>query len=128
MNVLLDTAPFLWLATDARELSATARAAFRDPANDAFLSAVSAWEIAVKHALGRLPLPAPPSRYVADARARHGIRALPLEEDAVLHLERLPGLHRDPFDRMLVCQALHHGLTILTPDADLRRYPVRTLW
>jgi len=99
-----------------------------DPSNDVYLSSVSAWEITVKHALGRLPLPEPPERYVPSQRIARGIEPLALDEEAALHLSRLPPLHRDPFDRMLVCQALIGALTIVTPDADIARYPVRTLW
>jgi PIN domain nuclease of toxin-antitoxin system len=93
-----------------------------------FLSAVSAWEIAVKHALGKLPLPEPPDRYVPKQRTARGITALPLDEDAALQLARLPPLHRDPFDRMLVCQALANALTVVSPDPEIARYPVRILW
>jgi len=92
------------------------------------LSAVSSWEIAVKFGLGRLSLPSPPSKFVPDQRRLRGVESLPLEEDAVLHVQRLPRLHNDPFDRMLVCQALVHGLVILTPDELITQYPARTLW
>jgi PIN domain nuclease of toxin-antitoxin system len=128
MRLLLDTCTFLWIAADAKELSADARGAFSDPANDVFLSAISAWEIATKNALGKLPLPDSPLRYVPAVRARHGIAPLALEEIAVLQLPKLPLLHRDPFDRMLVCQAIAHGLDILTPDSAITQYPVRTHW
>ena len=128
MNLLLDTCTFLWIVTGAPELSPTARQAFTDPTNEVYLSSVSVWEIAVKHALGRLPLPVAPERFVPEQRKRHQIRALPLEEIAVLHLAKLPALHRDPFDRMLACQALAHGLVLVTPDEQLQRYPQRCLW
>lgn len=128
MKVLLDTCTFLWAIEGGGDLSDAARNALTDPGNDVFLSAVSAWEIAVKHALGRLPLPAPPDRYVPAQRNARGIAELPLDEDAVLQLVRLPSLHRDPFDRMLVCQALANALTLVTPDPEIARYPVRTLW
>lgn len=101
---------------------------FIDPANDVFLSAVSAWEISVKHGLGRLPLPEPPEKFIPFQRERHGIEALPLEEEATLYLNRLPSSHRDPFDRMLICQAIVHGLVILTPDELVTQYPVRSIW
>ena len=128
MRLLLDTCTFLWVITDAPELSPSARRLFADADNEVYLSAVSAWEISVKHGLGRLPLPQPPSRCVPRERERHGIDVLPLHEDAALAVDRLPRLHGDPFDRMLVCQAIAGGLTILTPDEQIARYPVPTVW
>lgn len=128
MKLLLDTCTFLWAIEGGAALSEPVRAALVDPGNDVFLSAVSAWEIAVKHALGRLPLPEPPDRYVPAQRSARGIVALALDEDAALQLARLPALHRDPFDRMLVCQALAGAYTIVTPDTEIARYPVRILW
>ena len=109
-------------------LSPRARAAIVDPGNEVFLSSVSTWEIAVKTALGRLALPEPVDRFVPTERERHGVDSLPLDEDSVLHLSRLPALHRDPFDRLLICQAIAHGLVVVTPDQDIRQYPLRTLW
>ena len=82
----------------------------------------------MKHALGKLPLPESPEKYVPSQRVARGIEPLALSEEAALQLPKLPPLHRDPFDRMLVCQALVGGLTVVTPDADIARYPVRTLW
>jgi PIN domain nuclease of toxin-antitoxin system len=128
VNVLLDTCTFLWVITDAPELSRTARAAFRDPGNDVYLSAVSTWEIALKNALGKLALPQLPEHYIPAQRRAHAILPLPLDEDATLALRRLPDLHRDPFDRMLVCQALTSDMTVLTPDPLITAYPARTLW
>ena len=128
MKLLLDTCTFLWLTTDAAELSPQARALFREPEHEVYLSPVAAWEIAVKYALGRLPLPAPPERFVPTQRLHHGIESLPLDEESVLQAHRLPALHRDPFDRMIVCQAIVHGMAILTPDPLVAAYPVRTIW
>jgi PIN domain nuclease of toxin-antitoxin system len=128
VRLLLDTCTFLWIVGGARELSARAREAFADPANEAVLSAASAWEIAVKHRLGRLPLPQAPDEFVPAQRAAHGIEPLPLNEEAALHVAKLPDLHRDPFDRMLVAQALVGGLVLLTPDDSIRQYPVRAFW
>jgi len=128
VRILLDTCTFLWIIGDAPELSNRARELFIDPANDVFLSAVSAWEISVKHGLGRLPLPEPPEKFIPFHRERHSIEALPLEEEATLYFIRLPSYHRDPFDRMLICQAIVHGLVILTPDELVTQYPVRSLW
>ena len=109
-------------------LSERAVELFSDPANTAWLSTASAWEISVKHALGRLPLPEPPVRFVPTERKRHGIESLALDEDAALHLARLPNHHKDPFDRILICQALVGGMTILTPDPLILAYPVHALW
>ena len=128
MKLLLDTCTFLWIVSGAPELSDRARTLFADPENDAYLSTVSDWEMALKHALGRLPMPEPPARFVPAQRKAHGIESLPLDEEAALHLDRLPALHQDPFDRMLVCQALVHGLAIVTPDRLIAQYPVRILW
>ena len=128
MKLLLDTCTFLWAIEGGRELSTAVKQKLVDPDHEVFLSAVSAWEIAIKHVLGRLPLPEPPERYVPAQRNARGIIALPLDEEAALQLARLPALHRDPFDRMLVCQALAGGLTLVTPDPEIARYPVRILW
>ena len=128
MRLLLDTCTFLWIVGGAPELSVRARQAFADPANDVYLSAASAWEIAVKHRLGRLPLPETPDRFVPRARDAHGIDRLDIDEAAALHVSKLPDLHRDPFDRILVAQALLGGLVLVTPDEALRQYPAPTLW
>jgi PIN domain nuclease of toxin-antitoxin system len=128
LNLLLDTCAFLWIAQGAPQVSPTALELFRSPDNRVFLSSVSAWEIAVKHGLGRLPLSDPPDLWVPRERERHAIEALPVDEEAVLQLPRLPDLHRDPFDRMLVCQAIAGGLVLLTPDRDVAQYPVRSRW
>ena len=128
MKLLLDTCTFLWIVSGAPELSDRARALFADPENDAYLSTVSDWEMALKHAIGRLPMPEPPARFVPAQRTAHAIESLPLDEEAALHLDRLPALHQDPFDRMLVCQAIVHGLAIVTPDRLIAQYPVRIVW
>lgn len=127
-GLLLDSVTFLWWVTGDPALSPAAVDAIRDPDNPVYLSSVSAWEIALKHALGKLPLPEDPGTLVPSLRDAHGIRELPLSEAAALQLPKLPPNHRDPFDRMLVCQAIEHGLTLVTPDGTLRGYPVRTLW
>ena len=128
MRVILDTATFLWAVSDAAEFSEEARDIFADPENEIYLSSVSSWEIAVKYALGKLPLPESPGRFVPLQRKQHGIDRLQLDEEAALHLYRLPLLHKDPFDRMLICQAIVHHLVILTPDELIEQYPVRTIW
>lgn len=128
MKCLLDTCTFLWIIADARELSPAVREMFTNRANEMLLSAVSIWELSVKHALGKLPLPGMFDRFIVEQRERHGITTLPLDEQAVLHLHKLPRLHRDPFDRMLICQTIEHDCVLLTPDPLITQYPVRTRW
>jgi PIN domain nuclease of toxin-antitoxin system len=128
MRLLLDTVTFLWVISDAPDLSGRVRELVVDPENDVYLSAVSAWEIAVKHALGRLPLPDLPERFVPEQRRHQGIEELPLDGESALHLNRLAMLHKDPFDRMVVCQAITQRLLLLTPDDLISQYPVRAAW
>ena len=128
MKLLVDTCTFLWILSESPRLSKTAAAAFLDRNNERYLSAASAWEISIKHAAGRLPLPERPDLFVPRLREASGIAPLDIDEDSSLHAGRLPGLHSDPFDRMLVAQAIVHGMTILTPDAEIKQYTVRVLW
>jgi len=128
VKLLLDTCTFLWMVSEPTKLSPPAAAALVDPANDLFLSAVSSWEIAVKCELGKLQLDRAPDRYVPEERTRHAVAPIALDEEATLHLNRLPNVHRDPFDRMLVCQAIALGMGLVTPDPNIARYPIRVLW
>lgn len=125
MRLLLDTHIFLWLITGDRRITETMQADILNPANDVYLSAVSIWEIAVKYQLDRLSLPEPPESYLPAQRQRHRIASLSLDEASVSQLARIPSVHRDPFDRMLVCQAIEHDLTIVTVDEILQSYPAR---
>ena len=124
MRILLDTCEFLWLLSGDTKLPAAVAAAVRDPRNQVFLSAASFWEISIKNSLGKLPLPQPPAQFIPSQREKHLIAALALDETAVAQLDNLPALHRDPFDRVLVCQALAHGLTLASSDPLVRQYPV----
>ncbi len=128
MKLLLDSCSFLWIAAAQAELSSAARTAFENESNEAYLSVVSAWEIAIKNGLRSLSLPEPVQVFLSRARILHKIESLNLSEEAIVQLPRLPPLHRDPFDRMLVCQAIAEGMAILTPDELIRQYPVRTIW
>ena len=128
MKILLDTCTFVWLATEIGQVSEKAKEAFADPDNEAFLSVVSCWEIAVKHAAGKLKLPEPPLKLIPVYRERYGVGSLPLDEESALHVSRLPKLHADPFDRMLICQSVTYGMPILTPDELIAQYPIRTIW
>jgi len=128
MKLLLDTCTFLWLISDASALSNQARELFSAPENETYLSTVSTWEIAIKHSLGRLSFPESPQRFIPVQREKHGIESLSLDEESTLQLLRLPPLHAEPFDRMLICQAIVQGLTILTPDNLISQYAVRVAW
>ena len=128
MKLLLDTSAFLWWITRNPKMPTVVMKTMQSPDHLVWLSAVSFWEIQVKHQLGKLPLPEAPATYIPRQRQRHGVEALPLQEEAIVHVSRLPALHRDPFDRMLVCQAIEHDLTIVTSDPVIRGYPVKTWW
>ncbi len=127
MNLLLDTHIFLWYISGDTKLPALVRDMIRDPDNDVYLSVASVWEAIIKYQLGKLPLPQPAAQYLPRQRERHSIASLPLDEASIARLETLPALHRDPFDRILICQALQHRLVIATVDTAIRDYPVTVL-
>lgn len=127
MRLLLDTHIFLWYISGDSRLSASIRDQIDDRKNEAFLSVGSFWEIVIKFELGKLPLPQQPDSYIPAQRRLHGIDSLPFEESDAQKLAGLPPHHRDPFDRMLVSQALAKGLTIVTVDPIIEKYPVPTL-
>jgi PIN domain nuclease of toxin-antitoxin system len=127
VKLILDTCTFLWLAGGQR-LPPAAAAAIRDQSNDVYLSAVSVWEIVTKYRDGRLPLPEPPDRLISAERALRGVEALAFDEESALQGLKLPPLHRDPFDRMLLAQAIAHGAAIVTPDPLVAQYPIRVVW
>lgn len=128
MRLLLDACTFLWLISDDDSLSQVTRELFQNPQNEVFLSAVSVWEITVKYQLGKLPLPQHPRQYIPQKRIQHQIESLSLHEEAIQHLANLPDIHRDPFDRMLICQAIEEGMVLLTPDPLIQQYPVKVIW
>ena len=124
MRLLLDTHILLWWLSDDASLSDAARIAIRDPASGVFVSAAAAWEIAIKHALGKLEFPvAQFSRILA----KEGFEPLGITVDHAVIAGELPPFHNDPFDRMLVAQAQHEGLTLVTADPMIRRYAVAVL-
>lgn len=127
MKLLLDTHVFLWYITADLKLPATYQAAIQDPSNDVYLSVASVWEVVIKHGLGKLPLPGPPADYLPQQRVAHGIDSLMVDEFAMPYLAGLPLLHRDPFDRLLVAQAMQHGLTVASVDPLLAAYQIPLL-
>jgi PIN domain nuclease of toxin-antitoxin system len=124
MKILLDTHIFLWFISGDSRLSIYLRDTIRDTDNAVYLSVVSIWESIVKYQLGKLPLPESPETYLPKQRDLHQITSLAVDESSVAQLAQLPPHHRDPFDRMLICQALENGLTIATVDASIRTYSV----
>ena len=128
MRLLLDTCTFLWITLDSPQLSKAAAAAFLDERSERYLSAASASEIAIKYAAGRLPIPERPDLFVPAMRDSSRIGSLDIDEDSALLAGRLPRIHADPFDRLLIAQAIVHGMTILTPDPEIAKYAVRVLW
>ena len=127
MKILLDTCEFLWLISGDSRLRVQVKEAIQSSENEVFLSVVSHWEVIVKFALGKLPLPMKPEVFIPHQRQIHQIRSLSLSEEAVNKLAHLPTIHRDPFDRMLVCQAQEASLCIATSDPLIRQYPVKVL-
>lgn len=126
MNVLLDTHVFLWLQTEPERLG-DHLPLVEDSRTGLLVSAASSWEIAIKHALGRLPLPEPPGRYVPARLRAIDAQPVAIEHSHALAVTDLPDLHRDPFDRLLVAQAQAFGVPILTADEAIAQYPVETL-
>ena len=128
MRAILDTHVFLWWNMDDPQLSGTLREIISDGRNELYLSAASAWEIAIKAGRGRLILPAPPPVYVSDRLILHGFQALPISLNHTLHVYSLPDHHRDPFDRLLVAQAQLEDIPILTADPIMARYGVEAVY
>jgi PIN domain nuclease of toxin-antitoxin system len=128
MKLLLDTVTFLDAVLRPDDLSERASDLILDPENERYFSIASSWEIVIKYSLGKLALPRNPEQFIPEHRHRLATDALPIDEESVLHLTRLPLLHRDPFDRILISQALIHGLVLVTPDPRISKYPVRVAW
>ncbi|MBC1240926.1 type II toxin-antitoxin system VapC family toxin [Nostoc sp. 2RC] len=128
MKLLLDTHIFLWFISGDRKLPIHLQNSIRDLNNEVYLSCVSIWEATVKYQLGKLPLPQSPEIYLPKQRQEHLISSLGLDEESVAQLLNLPLLHRDPFDRMLICQALQHNLTVVSVDPAIQSYSIGVLY
>lgn len=124
MRLLLDTHIFLWYIANDKRLTQAWSRAIRDPDNEVYLSVVSLWEAIIKYSTGKLPLPEAPETYIPSLRRHHQIISLAVEEVDVAQVATLPLLHSDPFDRLLIGQAIQHGLTLVTVDAAIRAYPM----
>ena len=128
MRLLLDTHALLWWLTDDSRLSRAAYRAIEDAANDVLVSATSAWEIAIKYQSGKLPEAAPVTNDLASVLLLEGFEPLPITVDDGLRAGALPDHHRDPFDRMLIAQAISHNLTLISNETIFDTYGVRRLW
>ena len=128
MRLLLDTHAFLWWYEGNRRMSLPARQAVDDDSNQVLVSAASAWEITTKHRLGKLPSADPIASDIPGAIAAQGFQELPITVAEAARAGTLPGPHRDPFDRMLIAQALSRDLLLISTDAAFDQYHVRRLW
>jgi PIN domain nuclease of toxin-antitoxin system len=127
MKLLLDTQCWLWMLASPERFAPEARAMIDDDQAELLLSAASAWEIAVKHAHGKLRLPEPPARFVPSRLEATRVRSIAIDLAHALHAAQLPPHHRDPFDRVLIAQARVERLPILTADPIFDRYDVETI-
>ena len=127
MRLLLDTQCWLWMIETPERLSRSTRSVLASSEHELFLSAASSWEIAIKYARGKLPLSDVPSEYVPASMARTGVSGLPIELAHTLAVSSLPPHHQDPFDRLLVAQAMLERLTIVTTDRAIARYDVEII-
>jgi PIN domain nuclease of toxin-antitoxin system len=128
VKLLLDTHAFLWWIGDDPRLSSPARASIADPGSEVWFSVASAWELAIKAAIGRIETEAPLSRFLEEQTRQNGFRVLPVLLGHAAGVESLPDHHRDPFDRLLVAQAIAEEMTLVSGDRVLRKYGVRVLW
>ena len=128
MRLLLDTHAFLWWIINDKRLSQAARRAIADEDNDVLISAVSVWEIAIKHRIGKLPESETLVENMAAKIALEGFEELPITVDDAVRAGQLPGHHSDPFDRMLIAQALARNIPLVSNEPLFDRYGVRRLW
>jgi PIN domain nuclease of toxin-antitoxin system len=128
MKLLIDTHCWLWLVAEPERLRRDVVEALFAEDNEVHVSAASAWEIVIKHALGKLSLPLPPAEYLPSRMAALGHLSLPVEQHHALRVAALPAHHKDPFDRILVAQAQAEDMRIVTADRLLAAYDVRVIW
>ena len=127
-HLLLDTCTLIWLVSDPTRLSKRVVEALNDRTIDLYLSDTTVWEIGLKWQAGKIGLPAPPRLWIEEQSARWLFVSLPIRRPHLYRVTELPEHHRDPFDRLLVAQAIEEGLAIATPDQQIGRYPVAVLW
>ena len=128
MKYLLDTSVWLWSLTASERIRPAARAILTRGREEIYLSAATSWEIAIKSALGKLPLPEPVASFVPKRMAAQALRPLSITHGHALRVAELPHHHHDPFDRLLIAQAQVEGMTILTADRAFTSYSVQIVW
>ncbi len=128
MKVLLDTHTFLWWVTNDSRLSKTVIEVIQNPEIEVLLSVVTPWEMVIKVGIGKLQLSDPPEVLVREQRARHHFQILPIKLEHVLKVGTLPDHHKDPFDRLLIVQALEENVPLVTDDPLIQRYALNILW
>jgi len=127
MKYLLDTHIFLWWVTDHPKLSENAGEIISNPLNEIFLSTASTWEMMIKSHIGKLTLPNSPQIFIRDQIIQEQLKVLSITLEHTFALEELPMLHKDPFDRMLISQAISEKMVLITDDETIKMYPVTTL-
>jgi PIN domain nuclease of toxin-antitoxin system len=125
LRLLLDTHPLVWFLIEPKRIPERLMATLIDPAKVVYVSAVAVWEATIKVGIGKLSLPLDG---LEAAIVASGFSELPVTSAHALEVRHLPHIHRDPFDRLLVAQARHEGLTLVTRNPTVRRYPIDTLW
>ncbi|MCI0641732.1 MAG: type II toxin-antitoxin system VapC family toxin [Gemmataceae bacterium] len=128
MRLLLDTHAFLWFVLKDAHLSATAANRIVDPNNEILVSPASYWEIAIKISIGKYKLNAPLEAFITKALSDNGFVILPIEPRHAAALSTLPFHHRDPFDRILIAQAMVEQISVISGDPALDAYPVKRVW
>ena len=128
MKLLLDTHAFLWFVTDDARLSATAKTSIADPNNEILVSPASYWEIAIKVSIGKYPLSVPYETFIIQGIDGNGFGILPIVPKHTAVLTTLPFHHRDPFDRLIIAQAVVEGAPVVSNDSAFDAYPVNRLW
>ena len=128
MSYLLDTTVFVWLLKEPEKLNPRALNLIEDESHDVFLSSVTSWEVVIKSAMGKLTLPRKPDELWSEIMAKFSFQPLSITHTHSLAVGQLAFYHRDPFDRMLVAQAMSEKLILLTADSMFEKYPVEILW
>lgn len=127
MKILLDTHIFLWYIAGDENLTEKLKKIITDTQNEVYISVISIWECVIKQQIGKLDFPYEAGKYLSEKRELHKLESLSITENTILHLHKLPLLHKDPFDRLLICQAIENEYTLITIDSFITQYQVEKL-